>query len=68
MKFEGEYLNGKRNGKGKEYYDNGKLLFEGNFLNGNRFTGKVYDIKGNMSYDLENMNGLIKKYLIKKID
>ena len=60
--FEGEYLNGKRNGKGKEYYDNGKLLFEGNFLNGNRFTGKVYDIKGNMSYDLENMNGLIKKY------
>ena len=29
--FEGEYLNGKRNGKGKEYY-NGKLVFEGEYL------------------------------------
>ena len=25
LMFEGEYLNGKRNGKGKEYYYNGKL-------------------------------------------
>ena len=32
--FKGEYKNGKRNGKGKEYYyHNGKLLFEGDFLN-----------------------------------
>ena len=23
--YEGEYLNGERNGKGKEYYENGKL-------------------------------------------
>ena len=30
--FEGEYLNGKRNGKGKEYYDNDKLIFEGEYL------------------------------------
>ena len=27
--FEGEYLNGERNGKGKEYNYNGKLIFEG---------------------------------------
>jgi len=27
LKFEGEYLNGER--KGKEYYYNGKLKFEG---------------------------------------
>ena len=27
--FEGEYLNGKRNGKGKEYNKYGKLIFEG---------------------------------------
>ena len=35
--FEGEYLNGKRNGTGKEYnYDwDGKLKFEGGYLNGN---------------------------------
>ena len=27
MKYEGEYINGKYNGKGKEYYDNEKLKF-----------------------------------------
>ena len=25
-----------RNGKGKEYYDNGKLKYEGEYLNGKR--------------------------------
>ena len=30
--YEGEYLNGKRNGKGKEY-ENGELIFEGEYLN-----------------------------------
>ena len=33
--FDGEYLNGEKNGKGKEYDKyNGKIEFEGNFLNG----------------------------------
>ena len=32
--FEGEYLNNKRHGKGKEYYDNGNQKFEGEYLNG----------------------------------
>ena len=32
--FEGEYLNGERNGKGKEYELNGELKFEGEYLNG----------------------------------
>ena len=35
--FEGEYLNGKRNGKGKEYYNNGNVAFEGEYLNGKRW-------------------------------
>ena len=35
--YEGEYLNGKKNGKGKEYDKfNGKLIFEGEYLNGKR--------------------------------
>ena len=34
--YEGEYLNGKRHGKGKEYNFDGKLLFEGDYLNGKR--------------------------------
>ena len=29
-------MNGKRNGKGKEYYDAGKLIFEGGYLNGEK--------------------------------
>ena len=39
LKFEGEYLNGERNGKGKEYDTNGKLIFEGEFLNGKKWNG-----------------------------
>ena len=34
LEFEGEYLNGQKNGKGKEYDWNGNLMFEGEFLNG----------------------------------
>ena len=33
--YEGEYLNGKRNGKGKEFLEN-VLIFEGNYLNGEK--------------------------------
>ncbi len=42
LEFEGEYLNEKRNGKGKEYVE-GKLKFEGEYLNGFRINkGKEY--------------------------
>ena len=41
--YEGEYLNGERNGKGKEFYENGKLKFEGKYLNGKK-NGKGKDI------------------------
>ena len=30
--YDGEYLNKKRNGKGKEYYFNGESKFEGEYL------------------------------------
>ena len=36
MIYEGEYLNGKRNGKGKEYDSDGELKFEGEYLNGKK--------------------------------
>jgi antitoxin component YwqK of YwqJK toxin-antitoxin module len=35
--FEGEYLNGQRNDKGKEYYDNETLKFEGEYFNGKKW-------------------------------
>ena len=49
--FEGEYLNGERHGKGKEY-DADKLIFEGEYKNGKRWNGKGYDQKNNKIYEL----------------
>ena len=43
MILEGEYLYGKRHGKGKEYDYDGKLIFEGEYINGKRNgMGKKY--------------------------
>ena len=39
--YKGEYLNGKRNGKGKEYLGR-YLIFDGEYLNGKRWNGKLY--------------------------
>ncbi len=36
LKFEEEYSNGERNGKGREYDYKGKLKFEGEFKNGKK--------------------------------
>ena len=45
IKFEGEYLNGKKNGNGKEYDGCGILAFEGEYLNDERNgKGTSYDI------------------------
>ena len=40
MIFEGEYKNGKRNGKGREYDRYGKVIYEGEYFNGKNGTGK----------------------------
>ena len=49
--FEGEYLNGKRNGKGKYYYEDGKVRHEGEYLNdGKNGKGNEYDRKGNLLF------------------
>ena len=37
--FEGEYLNGEKNGKGIEYYFNGNKIYEGEYKNGRRWNG-----------------------------
>jgi len=54
--FEGEYLNGKRNGKGKKYCE---LEFEGEYLNGKKWNGKgkeYYD-NGQLEFEGEYLNG-----------
>ena len=65
--FEGEYLNGKRNGKGKEYDQDSNLIFEGEYLNGQRWNGKSieYDGLGSLMFEDEYING--KKIVNRKV-
>ena len=61
--FEGEYLNGKRNGKGKEYFGKiNKLRFEGECLNDKKWNGKGYDWNGIIIYEVINGNGKVEEY------
>ena len=51
-----------KNGKGyiKEYYDNGDLKFEEDYLNGERNgKGKEYNVIGSIIYQGEYLNGKI---------
>ena len=56
--FEGEFLNGSENRKGKEYF-NGELVFSGEFVNGKRWNGngKEYDRKKNLIFEGKYVNG-----------
>ena len=58
LKFEGKFLNGKKNGKGKEYYETGKLKFESEYKD-NLLNGKVkeYNNKGKLTFDGEYKDG-----------
>ena len=59
LKFEGEYINRKRNGRGKEYFDDGKLKFEGEYINGKRNgTGKEYYHDGKLKFKGEYLNDI----------
>ena len=51
--FEGEYLNGKRNGNGKEYDNKGNIIYEGKYLNGK----KMDDIENKINF---NSNKVLK--------
>ena len=59
LAFEGEYLNGERNGKGKEYYKNGNIKFEGEYLNGKKNgVGKEYNKNAQLIFEGEYLNGM----------
>ena len=60
--FEGEYKNGERNGKGKEYNRYGNIIYEGEYLNGKRWNGIGLDNKSNIIYELKNGQGIVKEY------
>ena len=54
------YINGEIKGKVKEY-DNGKLIFDGEYLNGKRWKGmkKEYDYDGNILFEAQYINGAV---------
>ena len=56
--FEGEYLNGEFNGKGKQYnFINGNLQFEGEYLYGKiNGKGKEYNLNGKLEFEGEYLN------------
>ena len=56
--FEGEYLNQKRNGKGKEYNKYKNLIFEGEYKNGKRNgKGKEFYDNNKLYFEGEYNNG-----------
>ena len=56
--FEGEYLNGKRNGKAKEYDENNGIIFKGEYLNNMKNgKGKEYDKNNSLILEGEYLNG-----------
>ena len=57
MLFDGNYLNGEKNGNGKEYNNKGELIYEGNYLeNKKNGEGKVYK-EGKLVFKGEYLNG-----------
>ena len=62
IEFEGEYLNGLKHGKGKQYYNNGNLSFEGEYLNGLKWNGIIYEPNNKNTYELKDGKGYIKEF------
>ena len=58
LKYEGEYLNDKREGKGKEYSEEGELIFIGKYKEGEHWNGikKIFE-------EFEDENEQVIKYV-----
>ena len=58
----------KKIGQGKEYYSNGKLKFEGEYIDNKEWNGIGYDEKGNVEYELKNGYGIMREYSYNRND
>ena len=57
LEYEGEFINGERNGKGEEYDFLGRLIFEGEYINGKRTgKGREYNEQGDILFQGEYLN------------
>ena len=63
LRFEGEYLNGNRNGKGKLYFNDKYLFLEGEYLNGILWNAKFYE-GDEVKYVIKNGKGKKRYFLI----
>ncbi len=52
------------NGKGKEYNVKGKLIFQGEYLKGKRWNGKLYNPYNNSKYEIINGYGKLNRYIL----
>ena len=52
--FEGQYVNGKKHGKGKEYFENGNIKFKGKYLKGRKIRGRGYNNNQNIIFVLKS--------------
>ena len=50
LTFEGEYFENKRNGKGKEYDEEGNIIFEGEYAYEHKIRGKEYFQNGKLKF------------------
>ena len=78
IKYEGTYLNGEKNGNGKEYYysharrfhgkinekenEESIIFFEGEYLNGKKWNGKGFDKNGEIIFELKDGTGKCQEY------
>ena len=54
FEYEGEFVKGIKNGKGKEYNIFKDLIFEGEYINGKRYgKGKEYYLNGDIEFEGE---------------
>ena len=63
--YEGEYSNKQKNGQGKEYYENGNIKFEGEYLNGKKWNGKLYHYSRRNKENIQELKegkGYIKEF------
>ena len=58
--FKGEYLIGERNEKGKGYYSDEYLKFEGIYKNGEIWNRKGYIKKGKIEFEIIDGKGNVK--------
>ena len=51
-----------KHGKGKEYYVNGKIQFQGEYFKGRRWNGIIYNNRGKKEFEIKYGRGKAKEY------